>query len=195
MSTTNIAPATASSIRLVDRYFPRNRAWERANITTEPSARHNPETCRFRDGEDSQNGRRAAAAAVHRCEESEMLARSVTLDQVEYCYDGEMLPDSEWDQFGAKAVLDAGEPVMLAWGTLLDELEDRYYEDGDLERRDPLADSRPVRDVDADDPLAGLKLVRYVDAEFGAQMVRIEEDWDSDGTPVTYRVMEMRTCR
>lgn len=174
----NIAPATRSSIALAERVAPRNRRWERAYITAEPRARHNPEMCRFRDGEDSWNGRLAAAAAAHRCEESEMLARSVTLDQVERYRDGEPVPYDGTGQFGVKVLLGEGESVMLAWGILLDEIEDLYR-----------AGSDPR---DHRGPFAGLRLVRYVDDEFGTQMVRIEEDWDSDGTPVTYRVMEMR---
>ena len=176
MTTNAIAPATRSSIRLVDRYFPRNKRREALYITAEPNARHEADQCRFRDGEDSQNGRRAAAAATHRCEEAGVFARSVTLDQVErYCAGG-LVPDG---QFGVKAVLDEGESVMLSWGILLDEIEDLYLTDGNSDRRDPLG---------------GLRLVRYVDEddEFGTPMVRIEEDWASDGTPVTYRVMEMR---
>ncbi|MGO1198419.1 MAG: hypothetical protein ACTHV2_10355 [Brachybacterium sp.] len=181
MTANAIAPATRSSIRLVDRYFPRDKRQEALHITAEPNARHEADQCRFRDGEDSSNGRRAAAAATHRCEESEMLARSVTLDQVERYYDGEPVPYGEWGQFGVKAVLDEGESVMLAWGILLDEIEGLY-----------LAGSDPR---DRRDPLAGLRFVRYVDDEFGTQMVRIEEDWDSDGAPVTYRVLEMRIYR
>lgn len=189
----NIAPATASSIRLVDRHFPRNKHWERAYITAEPRARHNPEMCRFRDAEDSWNGRVAAAAATHRCEDSEVLARSVTLDQVERYRDGEPVPYDETDQFGVKVLLNELESVMLAWSYFLDEIEDLYRAGLDpRDRRDARRGLRFARGADGYDPLAGLRFVRYEDDEFGTQMVRIEEGWASDGTPVTYRVLEMR---